>query len=446
MYSEVRRAWLQQLIAERLSAEISLRVTEHPQRAYQLRHGGQFIETPAWDWGLGEAVAGCDEYDAHQEGWQAALGRLMPAPGAERLRKPLVETVPDGCIVNYDILGLASWMLSRAEEFGRVDLDEHGRFPATASHAYRHGYLGRPVVDEWFSLLRQVARRVWPGINLADLDFEMRVSHDVDRPSEYAFCGPKQLLRGMAVDAIRKRDLRSAARRPWAWLWDRKLDVADPCNTFQWLMDLSERRGLRSAFYFVCGRTEPRFDPHYEVDSPAIRHLIRCIHGRGHEIGLHPSYGTYLDAGAIRREARRLQRVCSEESASQDTWGGRMHYLRWSTPTTLWGWENADLAYDSTLGYADRTGFRCGTCFEYTALDPTASQPLRLRIRPLIAMDATVLSQSYMAMGATVAAREELVKLKDSCRAVGGIFTLLWHNSSLTSPEERRLYEDVLDA
>jgi len=445
MHNEVRHAWLQQLLGERVSAEITLEISEHPRRAYHLRHGSRLIEMPVWYWGLGEAVANCAAYDAQREGWKSVLGGPMPAPGTTQLLQPLVETTAYGCIVHYDVLGLVWWMLSRAEEFGRGDLDEHGRFPATSSHAYRHGYLGRPVVDEWLYLLRQVVQRVWPGMRLTEIGFRMRVSHDVDRPSEYAFCGPRQLLRGIAVDLIRKRDLRSAVRRPWAWVWDRELHAADPCNTFQWLMDLSESRGLKSAFYFVCGRTEPRFDPRYEVESSAIRALIRSIHRRGHEIGLHPSYGTYLDAAAIQRETDALRKVCAQEGVSQDSWGGRMHYLRWSAPVTLWAWEDAGLAYDATLGYADQIGFRCGTCFDYTALDPTAQRAPRLRIRPLIAMDATVLSKSYMALRGS-AARDEMVKLKDRCRAVGGSFTLLWHNSSLTTCEERRLYEDMLDA
>ena len=34
--------------------------------------------------------------------------------------------------------------------------------------------------------------------------------------------------------------------------------------------------------------------------------------------------------------------------------------------THAWAlWEGCGLAYDSTLGYADRTGFRAGTCFPY---------------------------------------------------------------------------------
>ena len=47
----------------------------------------------------------------------------------------------------------------------------------------------------------------------------------------------------------------------------------------------------------------------------------------------------------------------------QKKFGGRMHYLRIKWPTTLYFWEKAKFAYDSSMGYADLPGFRCGTCF-----------------------------------------------------------------------------------
>lgn len=62
---------------------------------------------------------------------------------------------------------------------------------------------------------------------------------------------------------------------------------------------------------------------------------------------------------------------------------------------------DAGMSYDSTLGYADRPGFRCGTCFEYTAFDVVSDQPLSLRIRPLIAMDCTVIAERYLGLGST---------------------------------------------
>ena len=140
----------------------------------------------------------------------------------------------------------------------------------------------------------QVMLRTWPGIRLTQHQFSIKDSHDVDAPSRYGFASSaKGLLRAMAGDVLKRGDIQNALRAPWIWLNTRDaLHPADPFNTFEWIMDLSDQHGLTSAFYFICGRTS-NMDADYEPEHPAIRALMRRIHDRGHEIGLHPSYGTY---------------------------------------------------------------------------------------------------------------------------------------------------------
>ncbi|MNJ50544.1 hypothetical protein D3C77_458190 [compost metagenome] len=209
-------------------------------------------------------------------------------------------------------------------------------------------------------------------------------------------------------------------------------------------MDQSEQHGLVSAFYFICGRTDASKDSDYEIEHPAIRELLRSIHQRGHEIGLHPSYNTYLSPAGVKREADRLRKVCEEEGVVQQTWGGRMHFLRWRHPVTLNAWEEALMRYDSTLGYAEVPGFRCGTCHEYPAFDAVEQKQLQLRIRPLVVMDVTLTSDSYLGLGVGDQALALVEELKAACRAVGGQFTLLWHNSNLLTREERAFYSSIL--
>ncbi len=121
-----------------------------------------------------------------------------------------------------------------------------------------------------------------------------------------------------------------------------------------------------------------------------------------------------------------------------------MHYLRWEHPTTLRALNDAGMAYDSSLGYADWPGFRSGTCFEYPAFDPVVYEPLSLRIRPLIAMDTTILEPHYLGLGTGESAEQKLELLKRSCQAVGGCFTLLWHNCQFEKQAERELYQQLL--
>lgn len=385
----------------------------------------------------------CAHWNARAEGYVTPIDAMLPAPGAAQLATPLISAGENGWQIGYDILGLTYWMLNRIEEIGRTDLDNHGRFPATASHAYKHDYLERPVVDEWLNVLGQVMRNTWPQIELRQHAFSMKVSHDVDRPSRYVFRNWKMIVRALGGDLLRK-DFKNAIKGPFLkFISSERLPKSDPYNTFDWLMDVSEKNGLRSAFYFICGGNDPH-DADYLIEDPRIRQLMRVMNERGHEIGLHPSYGTYQTPRLIKQEADRLRAACEVAGIQQASYGGRMHYLRWEHPTTLQAWEDAGMTYDSTLGYADHSGFRCGTCFEYPAFNSKTQRSLKIRIRPLIVMEATIISSNYMGLGNTEAALNKLLELKEKCRKAGGCFTLLWHNSELMDGLMLEMYERVV--
>ena len=64
------------------------------------------------------------------------------------------------------------------------------------------------------------------------------------------------------------------------------------------MMKTGERHGLKTTFFVKAGVSDPRFDETYSLESPPVAHLLREIHARGHELGLHPSYHTYRDGSA----------------------------------------------------------------------------------------------------------------------------------------------------
>lgn len=386
----------------------------------------------------------CSRWDAARAGWVSVLEQPLPAPCVSKLPEPLIEEKKDHFVINYDILGLTYWMLNRIEEVGRDDLDNHNRFPAAASHAYKHGYLERPVVDEWLHILGQVIQRTWPALELKRHQFRMKVSHDVDRPSRYGFRDTKGLIRAIGGDLIKYKDIKAIWQAPYIRLTTKSyLNKQDPYNTFDWIMDKSEAAGLVSAFYFICGG-EHINDADYSIEHPIIRDLLRKIYARGHEVGLHPSYATYKHPELIQEEFEKLRNVCHQEGIQQKNWGGRMHYLRWEHPTTLQAWNDAGLDYDSTLSYADRPGFRCGTCFEYPAFNPIEQKILKIRIRPLIVMEGTIISSQYLGLGLTYEAKQKFLELKNTCEKVSGVFTLLWHNSELLNMNQNLVYESII--
>lgn len=386
----------------------------------------------------------CSKFDVSSEGYSYEIDKELFAPGMDKPPSLLVDFNDSGALINYDILGLTYWMLNRIEEIKSTELDNHGRFPATSSHAFNHGYLERPIVDEWLFVLGQVIQRVWPSIEIKKHHFNMKVSHDVDSTSLYSFKPWKTIIRIMAGHLLKRCNFKAFLQAPFIKLTTTKqLHNMDPHNTFDWLMDLSEKHGLTSAFYFMCGRTDKTKDADYEVDNKIIINLMRKIYLRGHEIGLHPSYDTYNKPLLLKQEADRLRSILSSLNINFEI-GGRMHFLRWEQPTTLQAWEDAGLTYDSTLCYADMPGFRCGTCFEYPAFNHLTQRILNLRIRPLIVMECTIIDERYLNLGYSQEAENMFIDLKLKCKKVGGSFTMLWHNSNFTSEKDFNLYEKVL--
>ena len=99
--------------------------------------------------------------------------------------------------------------------------------------------------------------------------------------------------------------------------------------------------------------------------------------------------------------------------------------------------EQAGIEEDYTLGFADCAGFRAGTSKDFQFFSITERRKLKLFMKPLCAMEASVLS--YMGKSHNEA-YDYFMKLRKACERVGGVFSLLWHNSHFVSGADRELY------
>ena len=383
-------------------------------------------------------------------------GPLAPDSGTEGSpTQPLPilfgDPGPNGCgwhqtdagrAITVDIFGSVFFLLTRYEELVRPARDRFGRFPASASLAVNAGFIDRPIADEYVELLWESLRAVWPDLSRRVTSFRLRLTHDVDEVWAAHGRPIRAVVRSLVADLVRRRELDLAARRALSVLEGPCRGVAgDPFNTYDFLMDASERHGLRSTFYFVAGQSCPEYDADYRLSDPPVVDLLRRIHERGHEVGLHASYGSYDSPEVIRAESEALRAACGAAGFEQPTWGVRQHFLRLSNPFTWRSHEMAGLAHDSTLGYADQVGFRAGTCREYPLFDLLDRRQLALRERPLIVMDRTL--SDYMALGPDRAS--DLVRsLVETCRRHRGDAVILFHNNS---SEVRRgaYYERLID-
>lgn len=97
------------------------------------------------------------------------------------------------------------------------------------------------------------------------------------------------------------------------------------------------------------------------------------------------------------------------------------------------------------LNYVSLGKLHCSTCFKYPAFNPITKGILKIRIRPLIAMECTIIADRYMGLGYDKAALDKFQNLKATCERVGGVFTLLWHNSHFMDDTDRHFYQYLLN-
>lgn len=360
---------------------------------------------------------------------------------------PEVVLSNDVIEVEVDILGSVFFMLSRYEEcVDGANLDEHGRFQATSSIAYKNNFLNRPIVDEYINLLGSLMKELWPHLQEKKRTFNKFVTCDVDWPFDPIRRSFFLTVKGALSKLIRGKSMVQSAQLIKHYFKHKlSLPDVDSCrDNVYWIMEENEKLGRKVAFYFITELTNDSFESKYDFDSREMRELFKDIAERGHEIGLHPGYNCMIDPDLFYRSTLTLKRILQEERIEQDVLGGRMHFLRWDSRTTPKLWDECGFDYDSSLAYAELSGFRCGTCHPFPMYDVMNRQPLRLIQRPLINMECTVISPKYEGFGYTDQTLERFNSFIEKVKAYNGEYVLLWHNTHFDHQVDRSIYKEII--
>lgn len=342
-----------------------------------------------------------------------------------------------------DVFGFCFFMLSRYEEVAAPVRDRHGRFPSTKTIARRQQFLLEPVVDHYVEVLFAAMQAVWPGLERSKRHGTVVVSCDVDEPYERWIRNRRWLTVGVAGALVARRSVTAARNRIVNYRKSIRGDYTkDKSWTFDWYFDTCEKAGRAVVFYFFGRVTGALIDAVYDLREPRISDLLKTIDRRGHRIGLHGSFSSYKSTEILTRERANLQAVCSELGITGDIDANRQHYLRFEVETTPQCLEAAGFATDSSGGYAEFAGFRFGTSRSFKMWSFAHGRPLKLRQLPLVVMDCAVVD--LMGLGYTEAAYATAETLKKKALRFGGDFSLLWHNSHLTSEEDKALFSYLL--
>lgn len=341
-----------------------------------------------------------------------------------------------------DFPGTIFFLLNRYHELvEEIPNEEHGRIEASKTMLVRQGLIYKPLADLYIESFYDFLKAHLNLPNKRKTSYEVLPSHDVDRPFEYFYYTFPHLLKRISGDILARRSVDLATERFNLYKKIKNGNLnADPNNTFDWIMNEVEKSGWVSTFHFIAQNTIPTYDQDYRLENPEIESLLLNIHQRGHQIALHPSYGSTEMPFQIKKEFELLRAKCNELNITQDKWKSRTHYMRWNKDT-LSELESAGIDFDQTVGFAQQPGFRCGTCRAFRPFNYQNMKQSTVIFEPLLMMELSLFSPSYLDLANDIEKAWSIVDdLKKECKNYGGKFTFLWHNNQLISGEMKDFF------
>lgn len=314
----------------------------------------------------------------------------------------------------FDLIAACFFLLSRAEEYGTIQTDRHGRYDGRYSILVKHDILEIPIVDHW---IRDLSKNLGLFFNkpfkLKQPDMNWTIGVDIDHFYKHRHKPVLKKIGGSLLQLI-KGQYREFNERIGIY-YGSSPDPYDSYNIIQ-----KQVPAERLIYFILAGGTSP-YDKNQSISVGYIARKLKEIKNYC-SIGIHPSYYAGSFVGLLSKEKSVL-----EQHTGQEIKQSRFHYLKFSYPESFRILIQEGLRADYSLGYPDRAGFRAGTCHSFYWFDLEKNIKTDLIQYPFAIMDRT-LKDHLMLDGHQ--AVEKIKKLFETCQLYGGQFHMVWHNSS----------------
>lgn len=341
---------------------------------------------------------------------------------------PFIEIEDNEIVTNIDVITTYFFYLTRYEEYVFKNRDIFGRFPDKDSCITRLNLQRIPVLDIYIDLIRKLLNKNF-GVSFEDESGYFLLTHDVDRLN--SIISFKTVIKFL----FRKRSFEGLK-----WYIKDVFNENGILNTIDRLLDLDKRYTWNSIYFFLPRKgTFLRPDADYSIKQERIRKYIWKILRYGNRIVLHPSFETQNDIDRLK-----MEKMILEECTGRPMYFARKHYLRYTMNETFDAFHGVGIRYDSSIGFIDDVGYKVGTARPFEVFNISKGRAGVVEL-PLIVMDGALKKCSKED---TEVAKDYVITLINNTVKFGGVFTLLWHNSSLHGPlwkELGVLYEWILD-
>ena len=321
-----------------------------------------------------------------------------------------------GNLMPFDMFAASFFLVSRYEEYLSQVRDQYGRFRAESSWMFENDMLQKPLVNIWAKALGVKLKSIYPDLRIKQSKFTFVPTYDVDAAWAYRCKGLYRTVGGFLKD-LASGDRERIRERHQVLRGKRK----DPFDSFELQFELQKEFKLKPIYFILCGEYDTN-DKNISLRKEAFRNLIKHL-GDYADVGIHPSFSSYLDIDKMRKEIDNLSEVLHRPLTKS-----RQHFLRMNLPRSYQKLIELDISDDYTMGFASQAGFRAGIADAFRFYDLENDMVANLRVHPFALMDGTMRDYLDLDVEASFALAKHLV---DEVKAVGGTFIYLTHNETL---------------
>ena len=225
-----------------------------------------------------------------------------------------------GNLLPFDVFAASFFLVSRYEEYLSQVRDQYGRFRAESTWMFENDMLQKPLVDIWTLALGARLQAVYPDLPIKKRKFTFIPTYDVDAAWAYKSKGVYRTLGGFIKD-LSSGDRERIRERHQVLRGKRK----DPFDSFEFQFELQKEFKLKPIYFILCGEYDTN-DKNISIRKAAFRSLIKTL-GDHADVGIHPSFSSYLDIDKLRKEINSLSEVLHRPLTKS-----RQHFLRMNLP------------------------------------------------------------------------------------------------------------------
>ena len=334
----------------------------------------------------------------------------------------------DKSAIPFDIFAASFYLLSRYEEYLPHVKDEYGRFLATESLAFKHGFLQQPVVDIWAYKFKKALQLQFPDFIFPQKKYSVKPVIDVPSPYLFKLKGVMRSLGGTVRDLLGFQ-LKS--------LYNRFMAIFglahDPYDTFKYIINKQKQSKFKFLFFFLIGdysTYDKSVNPNKKEFASLIKHVADYC-----EVGLKTSFFSIDNLSMLKKEKLKMEDILNTSLKAS-----RQSFSKLNLPESYRNLIELEILEDYTMGYANQIGFRAGSCTPFFFYDLDYEIQTPLKIHSYHVMDYVLLKHQSL-----LDKKKTLNEIINEVKQVNGEFIPVFHNYTFSDIERWKGFKELFN-